>query len=390
MSTEVAVVDVEGLDALVDVLRRRGFAVHGPVCRDGSFVAEPMRTADRLPIGWTMHHEPGASQLRRRGDRLRFGWSVGAQAWKPLLLPPRQRTIELERSAHDDGRDVAVSVRRVEPDGPPLALFGVRPCELAAIGALDRVLLDRPETPDPAYRARRAGAFVVVVNCGAPAPTCFCTSFATGPHVAADEARHDLQLTELRPDDPAADPRYLIRGRGDEGLDVLAELCEAVAARAPSDADVAAATTQRDGAAAMIERHVDAGVADTIVAAHDDPRWDVVADRCLACGNCTAVCPTCFCTSLEDVTDLADTRVDRWRTWDSCFGLEFSRLGSTTVRTSVRARYRQWLTHKLGTWHDQFGEAGCVGCGRCITWCPVGIDLTDEASALAPSRKELR
>ncbi|WP_231591262.1 4Fe-4S dicluster domain-containing protein [Saccharothrix sp. ST-888] len=114
----------------------------------------------------------------------------------------------------------------------------------------------------------------------------------------------------------------------------------------------------------------------------DAPRWDDVASRCLTCGNCTMVCPTCFCTTTEDVTDLTGDHAERWRLWDSCFDLDFSYLHAGTVRASPRSRYRQWLTHKLGTWYDQFGSSGCVGCGRCIVWCPVAIDITEEAAAL--------
>jgi Fe-S-cluster-containing hydrogenase component 2 len=117
-------------------------------------------------------------------------------------------------------------------------------------------------------------------------------------------------------------------------------------------------------------------------AALEHPRWDDVARRCLTCGNCTMVCPTCFCTQVTDTTDLTGDHAERWRRWDSCFTLEYSHVHGGSVRTSTRSRYRQWLTHKLSTWHDQFGTTGCVGCGRCIAWCPVGIDLTEEVRAL--------
>ena len=97
------------------------------------------------------------------------------------------------------------------------------------------------------------------------------------------------------------------------------------------------------------------------------------------------VCPTCFCSSAEEVPDLDRQRSERWRRWDSCFTAEHSHLHGGSVRTSTRSRYRQWIVHKLSTWHDQFDTSGCVGCGRCITWCPVGIDITEEAHAIRAS-----
>jgi sulfhydrogenase subunit beta (sulfur reductase) len=121
---------------------------------------------------------------------------------------------------------------------------------------------------------------------------------------------------------------------------------------------------------------------DVLYASAESPRWDDVAARCLACTNCTLVCPTCFCTSVDDVTDLTATSTERHRVWDSCFSEDYSYLHGGSVRTSTASRYRQWMTHKLASWTDQFGTSGCVGCGRCITWCPAAIDITAEAAAL--------
>jgi ferredoxin len=117
----------------------------------------------------------------------------------------------------------------------------------------------------------------------------------------------------------------------------------------------------------------------------EHPRWDEVATRCLSCANCTMVCPTCFCTTVEDVTDLSGEHAERWQRWDSCFTQAFSYVHGGSVRPSTKAKYRQWMTHKLATWLDQFGSSGCVGCGRCITWCPVGIDITEEVRAIRES-----
>jgi ferredoxin len=120
----------------------------------------------------------------------------------------------------------------------------------------------------------------------------------------------------------------------------------------------------------------------------EHPRWAQVAERCLTCGNCTLSCPTCFCHTVEDVADLAGTTAERVRRWDSCFTSEFSYIHGGSVRPSARSRYRQWLTHKLSAWHDQFGTSGCVGCGRCITWCPAKIDITEEVHAIREGRRK--
>jgi Fe-S-cluster-containing hydrogenase component 2 len=190
------------------------------------------------------------------------------------------------------------------------------------------------------------------------------------------EQGFDLALTEML---DGAGHGFVARAGSDRGEELLTALGggEASAEQLRGAREAVAAATDSMGrslAVGPVRQALEEGL--------ELPHWERVAQRCLSCANCTQVCPTCFCTTVDDVTDLAGVEAERVRTWDSCFNVSFSYIHGGSVRTSAAARYRQWLTHKLGTWWEQFGESGCVGCGRCIAWCPVGIDLTQEAGAL--------
>jgi ferredoxin len=360
------VIRPDALDAIFAALRARGYRVLGPTVADGAIVYEDLASADELPIGWTDRQDGGTYRLERRDDNARFGYAVGPHSWKQFLFPPRVRLWR----ARTNG-DGALAVEQESLDDRPLALVGVRSCELHAIAIQDRVFIDG-RFVDRDYAARRDGAFVVAVNCFEPGGTCFCVSMGTGPRA---EAGYDLALTEIL----EGEHRLLVEAGTERGAEVLRELPAVPAA----DSDVAAADRAVEGAAERMGRQMEAGdLRDLLAENLDHPRWDDVAERCLSCGNCTMVCPTCFCSAVEDVTDVSGDEAERRRTWDSCFSLDHSYLHGGSVRPSGRSRYRQWMTHKLGTWHDQFGSSGCVGCGRCITWCPVGIDITEEVAAI--------
>ncbi len=361
-----SVLTSDGIGALLDALRRRGYRVLGPAVRDQAIVYDDIASLADLPRGWTDEQDGGRYRLIRRGDDALFGYAVGPHSWKRFLHPPTQRLWRAERNA--DGMRILP-----EPDAPErLAFIGVRACELRAIAIQDRVLLGG-EYADPHYHARREAAFLVAVNCAEPGGTCFCASMNTGPK-AADG--YDLALTEIVGDEH----RFVVEAGSEAGREVLAELPQ----RDATDEDLAAAEAVSAGAAAQMGRAMPAAeeVPELLRRNLDHPRWDEVAARCLTCGNCTMVCPTCFCTSVADVTSLDATAAERVRHWDSCFTMDFSYLHGGSVRASPRSRYRQWMTHKLSTWWDQFGTSGCVGCGRCITWCPVGIDITEEVAAI--------
>ncbi len=354
------------LAELIRELEARGYKTFGPRIRDGAIVHDRIESADDLPVGWTDEQAGGHYRLVARNDPARFGYAVGPQSWKELLHPARSKVWEMRRDA-----DGAVQVEMTTHETVKRAFVGVRPCELAAISRQDHVLLDGRH-PDPAYAANRADVMLIAVNCGDPAATCFCTSMGTGP---AARAGYDVLITELVDGHEA---RYL----AEPGSDAGEEFLDALTTEPATEQDRSAARDVIEAAAERITKRLETdGVRDVLFDRLDSPRWEAIGERCLTCGNCTLVCPTCFCTDLVDVGDLSGATTERWRLWDTCFSLEFSHLGPGPHRASPAARYRQWMTHKLAGWLDQFGESGCVGCGRCITWCPVGIDITDEAAA---------
>ncbi|MEO8270249.1 MAG: 4Fe-4S dicluster domain-containing protein, partial [Aureliella sp.] len=291
-----------------------------------------------------------------------FEFNVGPHSWKQFLFPP-QLTIA-SGSRTDSGWSFGTT------QAPPTryALLGARACELAAIAVQDRVFLQGPYV-DPVYKARRQAALIIAVNCTVAAATCFCQSTQTGP-----QCQHgfDLALTEL------ADG-FLAEIGSNRGRQLLKELKTSVA----TEQDINDATELQQRATKQLSKQLDTrDLRHLLLDNLDHPHWDEVAQRCLSCTNCTMVCPTCFCSSVSEVSNLEGDRVQRVRNWDSCFNIDFSYTAGGVVRNDRRSRFRQWLTHKLASWHDQFESSGCVGCGRCITWCPVGIDLTEEVAKL--------
>ena len=361
------VMDLRGLDALIVALQDRGFAVIGPTVRTDAIAYEPITSAADLPAGVGDEQGPARYRLRERGDAARFGFAAAPSSWKRHLYPP---STVLWRVRRDGSGNLAFEEAAVAPG--PRAFLGVRACELAAILVQDRVFAT-VEHPDPAYAARRADVFIVAVHCGEPAGTCFCASMHTGPRAGEG---FDIALTEILQD---GHPRYLVEAGSGAGAALMAAL-----ALPPASADdTAAAAAVTESAVARMGRSMDTdGIHDLLLRNLDHPRWDDVASRCLSCGNCTLACPTCFCSDEVESQSVDGGSSERVREWASCFTHDFSYIHGGAVRPTVRSRYRQWMTHKLSTWWDQFDTSGCVGCGRCITWCPVGIDITEEAAAI--------
>lgn len=364
------IIERGALADLFRAIRERGFEIVGPTIREGAIVYAEIKSDGELPIGWTDRQEAGTYRLERRADEAVFGFAVGPHSPKKYLMPPR---LALWKATRDASGGVSVAPSQEKPR--KVALVGLRSCEFHAIAIQDRVMTGGTYI-DPYYASQRENLLLIGVNCAVAGATCFCVSMGTGPRITL---AHDLGLTELAGN---GTHRFLVEIGSEAGASLMASVPHEIAS---DDHAAAADEITRRTASAMGRRLDTAEIKEMFYANLEHPRWDQVAARCLGCTNCTMVCPTCFCTNVEDRISLEGTEAERVRVWDSCHSVDFSHLHGGSVRSSIKSRYRQWLTHKLASWIDQFGSSGCVGCGRCITWCPVGIDITEEAAAIRAS-----
>ena len=361
------IVELNDLQGLLTALQAGGFTVIGPTVKDGAITFDTVSSIEELPRGWSDVQEAGSYGIRHSEDDTLFSYNVGPHSWKKFLFPARLRLF----SARKAGK--AFEVDPVAPGAPPkYAFLGVRSCELAAIAIQDRIFMSGPYA-DKHYTALRKSACIIAVNCVHVGGTCFCASMGTGPRA---KDGYDLVLTEIRTDDRHY---FLVQMGSPLGKDLLQQVTHREADQKEREFVEKALKAARDQMGRSLDTH---NLPRLLEDNFENPRWEDVAKRCLSCANCTMVCPTCFCSTVEDMTDLTGEHAERWRRWDSCFTTDFTKVAGGNIRMSTRTRYRQWMTHKLDNWVEQFGTSGCVGCGRCITWCPVGIDITAEAAAI--------
>ncbi len=349
------------LKELIAGLRRAGFRVIGPRIEQGAPAWREIEGVEELPQGVTDEQAPGRYRLVGNGTQRHFSWAAGTSGIKPFIFAPRERLWRVDRDAN------GIHFRPLMSIAPRTAILGVRACDLAALILNDAHFL-RNEYTDPYYRLRRESLFLVAVNCSHAAATCFCVSTGDGPEVLRG---YDLLLDEL-------DDGYLIRSGSPSGDEILLKF----STDAASETQLGEARAQTDACREQQRALPPADALKKLMDRPDHPAWARVAETCLACGNCTAVCPTCFCHREIEAPALDGRSSTHRRDWDSCFNDDHSYIVGGPVRPDIRARYRQWMTHKLASWQEQYGRSGCVGCGRCTTWCPAGIDFVAQARAL--------
>lgn len=342
-------------------LEQAGYQVIGPMVKDGAIVFSELTSFDQLPSGWHEQASPGSYQLNKTDSPRNFAWNTGPQGIKPWLFKPEQTLWQAEHT--NDG----LCFRSPSLDAQPLAFIGLRGCDLAALKIQDQHFI-KGTFPNPYYQAQRQQLLIIAVNCVRSADTCFCVSTGDGPEATAG---FDILLDEL-------EDGYLVSAASEKGNSILQQL----PLTSSTPAQQSSAKQQVQDAKQQQRTMPDEQQLLKLVDKLDHPQWQDIAERCLACGNCTLVCPTCFCSKQESISDLKGEQAKQVQQWDSCFSHQHSYIVGKTIRPEISQRYRQWLVHKLATWQQQFDRSGCVGCGRCISWCPVGIDLVEEAKTL--------
>lgn len=355
------------LQDLLDTLQQAGYSCVGPQVRDAAIVYDVITSATQLPWGIRAHQSPGEYRLETLDEHKAFSWANGPQAIKPILFKSSETIWRVARNSQGK----LEFLPQPAPEAP-VAIIGARACDLAAMAIQDKVFLAQ-ERVDVRYQQRRESLLVVAVNCTYASDNCFCVSAGTGPKV---KQAFDILMTEIN-------HGFVVETGSDRGEALIAQLQLNLAGKQQTQDAIHGVDQAANMQTKRIPFDNKRELRDLLFANLGHPRWDDVAERCLSCGNCTSVCPTCFCHSETDKPSLDGTNSEHKREWDSCFTAGHSELGSKPIRETTSQRYRQWLTHKVGSWFDQFDSSGCVGCGRCMTWCPVGIDITEELAAIS-------
>ena len=355
---------------LIDTLYKEGMWVVGPRVKEGTIVYETIDNVSQLPVGYRDKQSPGQYELvKSKKQSGYFSWANGPQAIKPLTFTPKEALWQAHQA-----KDGSLQFTPVVAEKKAVAILGVRACDLGGLSLQDQHFLDQ-EFVDPYYESRREGVFLIAVNCSHPADTCFCHATGNGPSA---KSGYDLVITEL-------DDGFIISSEGERGKKIL----DSLSLQNATAAHTSAQEKQHKNSIAVQKRTLPSvEIASTLAKQHSHSRWDDVAARCLACGNCTSVCPSCFCHIEFDEPELNGETTTHVRQWSSCFSSDHSYIHGVIIRKEIKARYRQWLTHKFSSWVVQYGRSGCTGCGRCITWCPVGIDITEELKHLCESGNE--
>lgn len=342
MGVEYRTISLAGLSDLIGRLAREAEVI-GPVERAaGDVVFSSISSADDIAWHYTNTSLPA----------------------KQFVLPQAEQMLAYHRNKA--GYEVAAVY-----DDAKRIVFGIRPCDVSAIAFLDKVFSD--DFPDEYYLRRRENLTLVALTCQEPGEDCFCVCADCGP---AAESGYDLQLTELG-------GAFLVEVGSDKGSSIVSSHKDLFDSALPKQIEVRLGLEERvrdkfKEATSYFAQAVRRITTESI----GEDMWRYIGDRCLSCGGCSYVCPTCFCFNVVDHAQ--DCGGFRCRGWDSCALAGFTRMaGGHNPRKERQDRRNRRFYHKLAQYYiDKYGRHGCVGCGRCISACPGGIDMPAVVKAM--------
>jgi len=287
---------------------------------------------------------------------------------KAVFLPPMEELFGFQRDKE------GYQIEPPSSDTPKRLFFGIRPCDAKALAVLDMTFSDKYE--DTYYITKRKKGVLVGLGCINPYDSCFCTSLDSSP---ADAANVDLMLTDIG-------DQFVAEAITDKGRELIKKISLLQAA---DEADELRAEKAKQAANSKVTRKIDvAGIKEKLLSCFEDKGyWEKITAKCISCGICTFLCPTCHCFDIND--ELVKNQGERFRSWDSCAFPLFTKMPMENPREEKWRRVRQKVCHKYGFYPMNFDIIACTGCGRCIRLCPVNWDITQALTNL-PTEAQLK
>lgn len=278
---------------------------------------------------------------------------------KQLFLPQSERLFSIER----DGEKVTLDSRG--PLKKKRIILGAKSCEVKGLELLANVY-GSAEHPDELFLDRKKNTIIIGLTCDKPADTCFCIALGVNP---VEEKGMDIVLTKINGE-------FVIKSFTRQGEDLLKEYGNLLEDASKEELDKKKKLEEVIPGKQNVSLDL-SGIKSKLDNGFDHPVWEEENLRCIACGACAYLCPVCQCFDIHDETGKGGA-LARYRTWDTCMSPDFTQMaGGHNPRAKKRNRFRQRFMHKFKYYPDLFNTPGCTGCGRCIQFCPVNIDIVE-------------
>jgi len=355
---------------------KQEYKIIGNKIENNSVILAELENLSDTPSGYSDEQSPGKYKLINNKSEQLFSFSLSPQSWKKYLHPPESTLWKIHK------KDNSFNIETPKIEKNKMAFWGIRPCDFEAIKIYDGVFL-RDNKTNLKYKSIRDNLFIFAINCTVNHNTCFCSSMNSGPDI---KDGFDLAVTEIfiENDENNTSHHFILNADTQKGQNIVDKFQFKEASKEEVNFAKNKVIENKESITNTFNtKNLDKILQDN----YNHEIWYKMGEKCTSCSNCTFVCPTCYCTRTVDFTNLDGSMATRISKWDSCFSKDFTRINNKYIRDSLSSRYRHWVMHKFSTWQEQFGTQGCTGCGRCITWCPSGINIVKVIREIQASSK---